>query len=310
MWRCSASTRCRPQKVAVYVQVYEMALVIPAVSVSGVLLAAWLRHRSRSRSTPRCGDRRRQLVDPGRGLVFAVFSIAMGLAKIPFNQEIIFTGSMVIVVFLMWRLVRELEPQARATLVGTAVVIFVFRAMPRPGRRDLVDDRRAGLRPAVPRQAVAVPAASRCSALFLFRRFVAVRSIAYVVGFLTVAHAADAAAARHGTTACTNGPRRTPAGWWTSASSRSIDTALDSPLGQVSMVPMLAWIANSAPEKLKATYFAVMASFTNLALSASQLGTKYLNTGVHGDARGEGRRPPARSRCRRTTASWANCSSW
>jgi hypothetical protein len=43
------------------------------------------------------------------------------------------------------------------------------------------------------------------------------------------------------------------------------------------MVPMLAWIANSAPENLKATFFAVMASFTNLALSASQLGTKYLN---------------------------------
>ena len=43
------------------------------------------------------------------------------------------------------------------------------------------------------------------------------------------------------------------------------------------MVPMLAWIARSAPERLKATYFAVMASFTNLALSAAQLGTKYLN---------------------------------
>jgi hypothetical protein len=40
---------------------------------------------------------------------------------------------------------------------------------------------------------------------------------------------------------------------------------------------MLAWIANSAPANLKATYFAVMASFSNLALSASQLGTKYLN---------------------------------
>jgi hypothetical protein len=40
---------------------------------------------------------------------------------------------------------------------------------------------------------------------------------------------------------------------------------------------MLAWIANSAPAQLKATFFAVMASFTNLALSASQLGTKYLN---------------------------------
>ncbi len=56
-----------------------------------------------------------------------------------------------------------------------------------------------------------------------------------------------------------------------------IDTALESPLGQIAMIPMLAWIANSAPEKLKATFFAVMASFTNLALSASQLGTKYLN---------------------------------
>jgi len=48
-------------------------------------------------------------------------------------------------------------------------------------------------------------------------------------------------------------------------------------LGQVAMVPMLAWIARNAPVHLKATFFAVMASFTNLALSASSLGTKYLN---------------------------------
>ena len=56
-----------------------------------------------------------------------------------------------------------------------------------------------------------------------------------------------------------------------------VNTALESPLGQVAMIPMLTWIAHSAPQSLKATYFAVMASFTNLALSASQLGTKYLN---------------------------------
>jgi hypothetical protein len=56
-----------------------------------------------------------------------------------------------------------------------------------------------------------------------------------------------------------------------------VDTALESPLGQIAMVPMLAWIAGSAPDRLKATFFAVMASFTNLALSASQLGTRYLN---------------------------------
>jgi hypothetical protein len=56
-----------------------------------------------------------------------------------------------------------------------------------------------------------------------------------------------------------------------------VDTALESPLGQIAMIPMLAWIARSAPDNLKATYFAVMASFTNLALSLAQLGTKYLN---------------------------------
>jgi hypothetical protein len=33
----------------------------------------------------------------------------------------------------------------------------------------------------------------------------------------------------------------------------------------------------NAPPHLKATFFAVMASFTNLALSAASLGTRYLN---------------------------------
>jgi hypothetical protein len=56
-----------------------------------------------------------------------------------------------------------------------------------------------------------------------------------------------------------------------------INTAVESPLGQVSMIPLLAWIAKNAPSHLKATFFAVFASFTNLALSASSLLTKYLN---------------------------------
>jgi len=56
-----------------------------------------------------------------------------------------------------------------------------------------------------------------------------------------------------------------------------IDTMADSPMGQVSMVPMLAWIAREAPLQQKATYFAVIAAFTNLALSASSLATSYLN---------------------------------
>jgi len=103
------------------------------------------------------------------------------------------------------------------------------------------------------------------------------RSIAYVVGFLTLVATVLSLpivglyfGLHHWTAALTGGV----------VDARFIvlvNTALESPLGQIAMIPMLAWIANSAPSSLKATYFAIMASFTNLALSASQLGTKYLN---------------------------------
>ena len=56
-----------------------------------------------------------------------------------------------------------------------------------------------------------------------------------------------------------------------------LNTAVESPLVQVAMIPMLAWIAKNAPSKYKATFFAVFASFTNIALSARELFTSYLN---------------------------------
>ena len=40
---------------------------------------------------------------------------------------------MAIVLFLIHRLLLELDPGIRGALVGTAVIIFVFRAMPLPG---------------------------------------------------------------------------------------------------------------------------------------------------------------------------------
>jgi len=113
--------------------------------------------------------------------------------------------------------------------------------------------------------------------MFIFRRFMAERSIAYIIGFLTIVGTILSLPIIgmfydfHVWTASITG------GVVDAHFIALIDTALESPLGQIAMIPMLAWIANSAPDKLKATFFAVMASFTNLALSASQLGTKYLN---------------------------------
>lgn len=54
------------------------------------------------------------------------------------------------------------------------------------------------------------------------------------------------------------------------------DTAISAPLAQLSMVPLLALTAKTCPSGQQGTWFALMASLMNMALSASQLGTRYL----------------------------------
>ena len=56
-----------------------------------------------------------------------------------------------------------------------------------------------------------------------------------------------------------------------------VDAATASPFAQLSMVPLLTLIAYFAPEGQRATWFALMASLMNLALTAGALETKYLN---------------------------------
>lgn len=267
-----------PQKVAAYLRVYEWALVIPLVSVSGVLLAAWLRRRSPLQYRHEVAPPRPNWWILGGGAAFAGVSIATGVANVAYGQEAVFAVSMAVVMFLIWRLVRELDEEARATLIGTAAVVWVFRAMPSPGAGatwwmiDVLKFDQQFLA-----QLSLIASGLTLAALFAFRRFMAERSIYSIVAFLTVAGTLlmlpqlGMVYGLHEWTAARTG------GLVDARAIALVDTALESPLGQIAMVPMLAWIANSAPEKLKATYFAVMASFTNLALSAGQLGTKYLN---------------------------------
>jgi hypothetical protein len=280
------------EKAATYLLVYQLALIIPVVSILGVLLAGFIRRRDARRLSARGFDATRidAMLDshPGRppvnwwilggGLAFAVVSLSVGLGKVPAGQEIIFGASMAIIVFLMWRLVRELEPDARATLVGTALVVFVFRALPGPGAGStwwMIDvlkfDQHFLAKLSL------ITSTFTLLGLFLFRRFMAERSIAYIVGFLTIVGTVLALPIVGMYFGLHEWTARHTGGVVDARFIALFDTALESPLGQVAMVPMLAWIARSAPDKLKATYFAVMASFTNLALSAAQLGTKYLN---------------------------------
>jgi hypothetical protein len=285
-------TLAEQDKVGIYIDIYQIALLIPVISVLGVTLGGWLKIRD-TRRLMRKGFQwdkawemvRGQIERPapnwwilGGSLLFVVFTITMGLSDVPYNQEIIFLGSLAIVLFLMFRLVRVLEPEARRVLLGTAIIIFVYRAMPGPGPGStwwMIDE--LGFDQHFLSVLSLISSSLALLGMFLFRRFMAEKSIAYIMVFLTIISTiltlpvVGMYYGLHEWTAVHTG------GIVDARFIALVDTALESPLGQVAMIPMLAWIANSAPANLKATFFAVMASFTNLALSLAQLGTKYLN---------------------------------
>lgn len=280
------------QKVQGYLYVYWTALIIPLLSVLGVVIAAWVKGRARRQLEAKGLDRvqvEQVLNVHGTptapnwtiligSFVFVLFTLTIGLSQFPYGQEIIFLGSLAIILYLIARMTSELAPDMRMTLVGTALVIFMFRAAPTPGPSIawwVIDDLKFDQY--FMSVLTLVGGVLSLVAMFVFRRFMAERPITFVIGMLALLSTTFALP----TLGMYYGLHN-----WTSAMTGGIvdarfialvDTAVESPLGQLAMIPMLAWIARSAPENLKATYFAVMASFTNLALSASQLGTKYLN---------------------------------
>ncbi len=287
-----AESLSKDVKAEIYTDIYLIALTIPIISVLGVILGDLLKLRDARRLYRKGFDRiqvramlQEQTERPspnwwilGGSLAYVVFTISVGLGEIPYNQEIIFAGSMAIVLFLMMKLVKVLDVDARRVLVGTAIIIFIFRSLPTPGAGAtwwMIDELDFD------QQFLSILSLIGSSVtlfgMFVFRRFMAEKSIAYVIVFLTIVGSFLSLPiigmyfGMHHWTATHTG------GIVDARFIALIDTALESPLGQIAMIPMLAWIANSAPATLKATFFAVMASFTNLALSLSQLGTKYLN---------------------------------
>ena len=282
----------RAEVVATYSDIYLMALVIPLISISGVALShVMLTLRARKLRQQGFDDTqiRRQLFAPPApthpnwgillgSIAFVALTLAIGLAEIPRSQEIVFVGGLAIVVFLIYRLVQPLESAVRRALLGTAIVIFAFRAVPLPGPGltwfeidVLAFDQRFIAVLSLIASVVALVV------MLILRPVMAKRSIAFIIvllsvlsGLLMLPNIALYYGFHHWTSALTGGivDARFIA---------IIDTAAESPLVHIAMIPMLAWIAKYAPPNLKATFFAVMASFSNLALSASSLATKYLN---------------------------------
>ncbi len=150
-------------KVFSYELMYQISLVIPVISVLGVVLAAWM-NRRRRRKLRRDGfseaeirrilETRQERPPPnwpllGGSAVFVAVTLAVGLSEFGFKEEVILFGSLAIILFLMHLLLREMPPAKRREILGIAFVVFVFRAMPTAGAgpRGMRD----ASRPATPR---------------------------------------------------------------------------------------------------------------------------------------------------------------
>jgi MFS family permease len=273
-----------------YVVMYEMSLLIPLVSVAGVTLgdvSLILRRRRYRRSGFSEQDTRRMLharkpeLTPnwailGGSAAFIAAGLFLGLSQFAAKMESIFCVSLLIIGYLIHQLLREMTPEKRREIVGIAVIVFMFRAMPGAGagaswwQIDVLGFDEAFF--GTLRQISSILA---ILGMFALRGWMSRRPIPYLVVFLSLygtVMTMPFVGMYYGLHEWTD--RVFGFGARTIA---LVDTMADSPLGQVAMVPMLAWIAREAPENQKATYFAVMAAFTNLALSAASLGTSYMN---------------------------------
>ncbi len=249
-----------------YETVFWLGLIIPVISVTGAVLV-------RLDPVPTKPIDWRIL---GGGAVFGAVVVALGVAQVPFGQEIVFAVSMAVVITMLVWVIADLEPETKRKIFYAALIIFVFRATPGVGEGyrwftiDLL-----GFDEAFYGVLAQTGAGLALLGTWLFADAVTRRPVAVILLWLTII----------GTVlSLPNLILVYRLDIWTQAmfgvGARTIaliDTAVESPFAQLSMIPLLTLIAIHAPAGRRATWFALMASLMNLALAAAALFTKYLN---------------------------------
>jgi len=248
---------------------FAAAMVLPLGVAACV---PFIRASPRAAAAPDAGDGplgggKAQLV-LGVGLAYAAFSIALEVLDAPFAQEVVLVVSAALIGLLLHRV-----GISRAVAIA-AIVIFMFRATPGVGQgysywaidRLGFDQKFLGL-------LAQVSSVLSLAGLLVFRKTIVKRPVSFTLFWVVCASTIlylPSIGLFYGLNE------------WLGISARTfafIDTTITAPLAQLTMVPMLVLIAKTAPRGGEATMFAIMASLMNLALSASELFTRYLNTG-------------------------------
>ncbi len=257
-----------------YETMFKIGLIIPLISIIGVSVVKLdVAKPSPINCKILCG-----------GLLFALFVVLMGYGQyqewhnqilaslFKYSQEIVFLVSFGVIAYMLNLVLKDVESKTKKFIIKTAVVIFVYRAMPSVGpglswwEIDILHFDKAFFG-----TLSQIGAILSILGMWLFSDFIAKKPAHYTLLWLTLI-----------TTILFlpiiglyyNIPQSLGISPKTVA---IIDTALDSPFAQLSMIPLLTLIAIYAPEGKRATWFALMASLMNLALTAGGLLTKYLN---------------------------------
>lgn len=239
-----------------------VALSVPLIRISPARAGAAL--RARAEDGPLGGGKARLVMLVGLG--YAALGILLESLAVPLSQEIVLVVSAALIGLLLHRV------GISRGLAIAAIVIFLFRAVPVVGQgysywaidRLGFDERFLGV-------LAQVTAVLSLVGLLVFRKSIVRRPVSFTLFWVMLAGAV---------LYLPNIGLFYGLHEWLGVSARTlafIDTTISAPLGQLTMVPMLILIAKTAPPGAEATMFAIMASLMNLALSASQLFTRYLN---------------------------------
>jgi len=245
-----------------YEMVFEISLFIPLLSILGVSLV----RLNEVETTPL----NKQIFFGG--LAFAVFVVLVGYNDVPYSQEIVFLVSLAVVLYMLNTLIQDLDSDTIKHIKMAMIVIFVYRAMPSVGPAlQWWEIDKLGFDEAFFAKLSMIGGAIALAGMWISAKFIVNRSIGGVLIFLTIIGtilSLPLLGMYYGLHEQLGLDARVVA---------IVDTALASPFDYIAGVLMLTLVAIYAPEGKKGTWFALMASLMNIALSAGGLFSKYLN---------------------------------
>jgi MFS family permease len=246
---------------------FAVAALLPLIVILTLPLVRGRRHPERAPAPtvgPLAGGNARLILLVG--LAYAALGVLLESLDVPLSRELTLIVSAGLIGLLLHRV-----GISRGVAVA-AIVIFLFRATPSVGQgysywaidRLGFDQQFLGL-------LAQVSSVLGLAGLLVFRKTIVKRSVSFTLVWVMIAGAV---------LYLPNIGLFYGLHEWLGISPHAlafIDTTISAPLAQLAMVPMLILIAKSVPPGGEATMFAIMASWMNLALSASQLFTEYLN---------------------------------